>query len=364
MESVERTRYLPRKPLANATCAQWIAATADSPRGAVEWRSRLRLDVTAGAAAEQFALTEASSLERTDIGGILSAANAGSGEFGTFLRNLTSDVEQFQPNGLQQTPIGKLLSFGFTVPAEKSHFHNGENIAYHGSIFAIPDSGDLKRLTIQAENAGEACRIQYSTDFAGTRVGDREILLPQSSTMEAIYKNGVELRSQTYYSGCRRPAAVRVSTSTGSPKPIPPNIRLHVRFEPPIDSETAATGDPVTGVIRVTVKDKQNGIVVHAGDRLHGRIAAIEEYLSPQLRWNLAIAFETIERGVGEHGIDQGVEQPVSLVPIDDGDRMAHDESVGPAMLQKLRPPGGGYFIFHDTNVLLDQKFETIWETR
>ncbi len=69
MESVERTRYAPRRPNANATCAQLIAATADTPRGVVEWRSRLRLDVTAGPAADEFALTQASSFERTDVGG-------------------------------------------------------------------------------------------------------------------------------------------------------------------------------------------------------------------------------------------------------------------------------------------------------
>jgi hypothetical protein len=112
------------------------------------------------------------------------------------------------------------------------------------------------------------------------------------------------------------------------------------------------------------VKDKQNGIIVRAGDRLHGRIASIEEYLSPQPRWDLAIAFETIERGVGEHGIDQGIEQPVSLVSIDDSDRLARGGSIGAAASQKPRQPNVGHFTFDDTNVLLDQKFETIWETR
>lgn len=360
MESVERIRYAPRKPIANATCAQWIAATADTPRGTLEWRSRLRLDVTAGADGEEFALTEASAFEKTDIGGILSTAVAGNGEFGTFLRRLVADnPDQFEARGLEQTPIGKLLAFGFTEPVS----HPGP-VSYHGSLWAIPDSGDLKRLTVQTENAGDACRVQYTTDYASTRVGDREIILPQSSTMEAISANGVELRSQTYYSGCRRPVAPVIAAATGSAKPIPPNIRLHVRFEPPIDSGTAASGDPVVGVIRTTVKDKQNGIIVHAGDRLHGRIASIEEYLSPQRRWDVAIAFETIERGVGEHGIDRGVEQLVSLASIDDGDRSAHGGSSGGAAPQTQRQPNVGHFIFEDAGILLDQKFETIWETR
>jgi len=321
----------------------------------MEWRSRLRLQVTAGADAEEFAFTEASLFERNDVGGLLRAAVAGNGEFSVFLRNLMAgDGNPFQPRGLLQTPIGQLRAFGFTVPAEKSRFPSGPARAgYRGTLFAIPESGDLKRLTLEADDVGDACRVQYTTDYTSTRIGDREIVLPQSSTMEVVNRDGTELRTETYYSGCRRPSAPAVAAAgAGEPKPLPPNVRFRVRFQPPIDSETAATGDPVTGVIRTTVKDKQSGIVVHAGDRVHGRIALIEEYLAPDIRWNLAIAFQTIERGVGEHGIDQGVEQPVSLVAVGIGDRTRHEDAVG---------RGGVYFV---PNVLLDPKFETEWETR
>jgi hypothetical protein len=334
----------------------------------LEWRGRLRLDVTAGATNEEFALTDVGPFEHSDLGGMLRAADAGSGEFITFLRNLiTEDGDQFQPGAMKDTASGRLVEFGFTVPITKSHFQFASadgnapvRAAYNGSLFAIPQSSDLKRLTLQAENVSDACRVQYATDYRSTRVGDREIIVPQSSTMEVVYANGTELHSETYYSGCRRPGADPVTAVSALapkplPPPLPPNVRLHVRFEPAIESETTATGDPVTGVIRSTVKDKQNGIVVRAGDRLHGRIALMEQYMTPQPRWNLAVAFETIER--------QGVEQPVSLIPMDDGDRLPHDESTSAAVMQRLRPPGGGYFIFYGPEVVLDQKFETEWET-
>jgi hypothetical protein len=172
--------------------------------------------------------------------------------------------------------------------------------------------------------------------------------------MESILKDGTELRTETYYSGCRRPVA-KVQAAASDPKPMPPNVRFRIRFQPSIDSATTATGDPVTAVIRTTVKDKQTGIIVHAGDRLHGRIALIEQTLSPKPQWHIAVAFETIERGVGDHGIDQGVEQPVAIAPV--------DEAEGPQQ-QKLRPPNGNYYVFSGANVVLDQKFETEWETR
>lgn len=375
MESVERTRYAPRRPGATPACGELIAAAGTTPAGAMTWHSRLRLDVTAGDGGENFALTDVRSLERSDIGGILRAADAGSGEFSAFLRNLVnSDGAAFQARGVQQASGEPLLAFGFTVPEDKSRFLYASPVrlagaaairaGYKGSLYMVPQSGDLKRLTTEAEDVGDACRVQYSTDYSPTRIGSREAMLPQSSTMEVLYKNGTELRSETYYSGCRREPAATAPVASDTPKPLPPGVRFRIRFQPPIDTQSAATGDPVVGVIRTTVKDKQNGILVHAGDRVHGRISLIEEYMSPGPRWNLAIAMETIERGVGAHGIDQGVEQPVSLAPLDDGDREPHDETMGADEMQKLRPPGGGYFIFHDPNVVLDQRFETEWETR
>ena len=36
-------------------------------------------------------------------------------------------------------------------------------------------------------------------------------MLPQSSTMEVLYRNGTEFRSETYYSGCRRPGATEAA---------------------------------------------------------------------------------------------------------------------------------------------------------
>lgn len=376
MESVERTRYAPRRPTGNATCGELIAASGSTPAGAMVWHSRLRLDVTAGAREENFALTDVRTLEHSDIGGMLRAADAGSGEFSTFLRNLISgEGASFQARGVQPTSIGPLLAFGFTVPRDQSHFFYASparpagsaplRAVYRGSLYFVPQSGELKRLTLEAEEVGDACRVQYSTDYSPTRVDDRDVILPQSSNMTVDYRDGTELRSETYYSGCRRPSAVAAAAvDAPAPKPLPPGIRFRIRFQPPIDTETAATGDPVTGVIRATVKDKQNGSLMRAGDRVHGRIALIEEYMSPGPRWNIAIAMETIERGVGAHGIDEGVEQTVLLAPLDDGDRQPHDETMGAEEMQRMRPPGGGYFIFHDPNVVLDQKFETEWETR
>jgi hypothetical protein len=310
METVERTRYAPRAS-AGATCAQIIAGANDSP-GSPEWRSRLRLTVLAGAKGEEFSLNDAGRFEKSDIGGILAAAAAGSGEFSTFLsKTIAADPSLFQPRGTQQTSIGPLTAFAFALPPGSA--------AQRGALFVTSDTGDLRRLALETENTGEACFVRYTTDYATTRIGERYVLVPRNSTMETFLKDGSERRSTSYFSSCRRPDnATAAAAPAADPAPLPAGTRFRVRIDPGIQTTTAATGDPVIGVIRSTVKNKQKEIIVHSGDRLHGRIALIEQYLTPTPHWNVAIVFETIERGVGVNGIDQGVEQPVSVVPVDE----------------------------------------------
>lgn len=344
METVERTRYAPRAS-AGATCAQIIAGANDSP-GSPEWRSRLRLTVLAGAKGEEFSLTDAGRFEKTDIGGILAAASAGSGEFSAFLsKTMAADPSLFQPRGTQQTSIGPLTAFAFSLPPGGA--------AQRGALFVTSDTGDLRRLALETENTSEACLVRYTTDYATTRIGERYVLVPRNSTMETFLKDGTERRSTSYFSSCRREeAAAAAKAPAAEPAPVPAGTRFRVRIEPGIQTTTAATGDPVIGVIRSTVKNKQKEIIVHSGDRLHGRIALIEQYLTPTPRWNIAIVFESIERGVGVNGIDQGVEQPVSVVPV---------EASSPDA-DKLRPPNGAYYTLTGPGPVLDRDEE--WEVR
>ncbi len=345
METVERTRYAPRAS-GGATCAQIIAGANDTP-GSPEWRSRLRLTVLAGAKGEEFSLNDAGRFEKTDIGGILAAAAAGSGEFSTFLtKTMAADPSLFQPRGTQQTSIGPLTAFAFALPPGSA--------AQRGALFVTSDTGDLRRLALETENTSEACLVRYTTDYATTRIGERYVLVPRNSTMETFLKDGSERRSTSYFSSCRREeTAAAAKAPSADPAPVPAGTHFRVRIEPGIQTSTAATGDPVIGVIRSTVKNKQKEIIVHSGDRLHGRIALIEQYLAPAPRWNIAIVFESIERGVGVNGIDQGVEQPVSVAPMGE---------TAPPDAQKTLPQNSAYYTLTGPSPVLDGDAE--WEVR
>ena len=369
VETLEHTRYEKKKK--NATCAELIAAGFEGSRGTFVWHDRLRLEVTSGPAAEVFALTNPGQLEKSDVGGLVSGG--GSGEFSTFLRNIvTNDADQFSAHGVQQTSGGSLAEFAFEVSLFRSHFEYAAGPAsYHGSLFVAPETGELKRLTMVMDNKSDACRLQYSIDYGRVKVGNQEIVLPQISTSDLLYTDGTELHTETRYSAYNWPQLdLSPPAKSTPPTPLPAGLHLKVRLQNPIDGTTTAAGDPVIGIVRSEVKDR-GAVLIHAGDRLHGRIALLEQYMlkywqvggvegAPDPRWNVGIVFETIERGTGS----QAVEQPISLDPVDDGDRSPHDAPLTPTQLQQLRPAGGGYFRVYRKTLLLDQKFESEWATR
>lgn len=368
VETVEHARYEKRKN--NATCAEMAAAGFEASRGPLTWHDRLRRDVLTTGGFQTYALTKSGSLEKGNVGGLLTTE--GSGEFGTFLRNIiASDGGQYQSRGVHETPAGLQAEFAFTVLSAKSHYeYAAATVPYSGSLFVDPDFGGLKRLTLLTENQGDACRLEYNIDYTSTKAGGRQIVVPQTSVMDLLYTDGREFHSETHYSDYYWPQMSLDRNDNSGPNPLPPGLHLKVRLEGAIDDATAAAGDPVVAVVRADVKDKNSGaILIHAGDRLHGRLTTFEEYIlnywkvgavedAPEPQWNVAMVFETIESGTGSQTLE-----PISLTPLDDGDRSPHDAPLTPSSLQQLRPAGGGYFRFFKKTLMLDQKFESEWET-
>jgi hypothetical protein len=98
--------------------------------------------------------------------------------------------------------------------------------------------------------------------------------------------------------------------------------------------------------------------MARANDRVHGRILRLQQWMGPPPRWYMAIRFDTIERN--------GIQQPVSLKPVDDGDRTGQRMRSAPLSRQAMeRPEGAGVFVFNGSgDIVLDQSFHSEWETR
>jgi len=388
VQTVIRSQF--ELPPTGASCASAIANNERNASAAIlRWHDRLRLDVAVGEKSEMFSWAGASKFESGDITQLVGRGASGSGEFGTFLVSVFGgDAEGFTYRGLKDLPVGRVASFDFTVPLAKSHYQyssSGKNyttVGYHGSFFADPDSADLRELDLEAAEfppSDGVCRVQDKIEYARTQIGKNSFMLPKKSSMDVIYRNATETLNETTFAGCREYVGESTISfdvdDNGNPlesakraelKPLPPKTHLRVRISPPIDSDKAAAGDPITGIVDTAVKEKGQ-IVVHVGDKLHGRIVRLEQTMSAPPRWTVAILFQTIER--------EGIEQNISLKPDDDGDRSPTGGGAGgrrgfsaPASVSSItseRPAGGGIYSFLESgNLVLGQRFESEWETR
>lgn len=388
VQTVTRSQF--QLPATGNSCAVAIATNErDNAARVLRWHDRLRLDVAEGEKSEMFSWAGASQFETGDITQMVARGASGSGEFGAFLASVFGGGgEDFVYRGLKDTPLGRLAAFDFRVPLAKSHYEYSSGkkgyatVGYHGTFFADPDSAELRELDLEATEfpaAEEVCRVEDKMQYARTQIGQSSNVLPKASSMDVIYKNSTESLNETKFAGCREyvgESTIRfdVDDSGNTPesakgadmRPLPAKTRLRVKIEPTIDSDKAAAGDPITGVIEAAVKVKGE-TVVHAGDKLHGRIVRLEQDLGPVPRWTVAILFQTIERA--------GVEQKVSLKPLDDGDRSPQGSAPGgrrgfsaaaaPSTITSERPPGGGIYSFVEAgNLVLGAKFESEWESK
>jgi hypothetical protein len=384
VQTVTRQEY--QMPPEGSSCASVIAyRDRKNAERNLRWHDKLRLDVAVGDKSDMYSWAGASKFDSEDISHIVARGTSGSGEFASFLTGVFGgDAEKFTYSGLKDLPIGRLAVFDFAVPVESSHYRytvdakGYATIGYRGSFFVDPATADLRELDVDVNEFPQTsgvCRVQDKIEYAQTKIGDDTFLLPSHSSMEVLYGNSTESSNETTFSGCREyvgDSTIRfdVDENGNTPDevkrrelpPLPPKTRLRVRIDPPVDAATAAAGDPITGVVISTVKEK-GVVLVNAGDKLKGRIVRLEQTVRPEPQWTFAIVFGTLERN--------GVEEKVSLKPDDDGDRSSMATMTGrihpqPARsITDERPAGGGIFSIRQSgDLVLGQKFVSEWETR
>ena len=373
VETVSRTQYHP--PENPPTCESLIAGRRlVTPRGGLALRDRLRLDVAVVDGSEIFSWAGAGKFETHDVDKLVGDGASGSGEFGSFLASVFGNA----PDAIRFAGLrNSLAQFEYNVPVNRSNYRYrttrpGRIIGYHGTFSVDPSDADVEQLIVEADQFAvddEVCRVRHSLRYSRVKIGGGDFMLPEVSTMDALYRNGAESLNDTRFSDCREyvgESTIRfddVETAAGPAaaknalQPLPPKIRLLIGLSKPINTEIAAAGDPVEGVLLRDVVDRRLGTLARVDDRVHGRILRLQQFMDQPPRWFVAIRFDTIERN--------GVTQPIALNPIDDGDRSAQRVRALVPQGAMQRPEGAGLFIFAEHgNFVLDRNFHSEWETR
>lgn len=361
VETIDRTQYQPS--IDPSSCQALVTMRRLSPgHGNLAIHDRLRLDVAVVNGGEIFSWAGAGKFESRDVGEIVGGGASGSGEFGGFLMSVFgNETDNISYRGQRND----LALFSFTVPLAKSSYHyrsTGPDVkmAYHGTFQVDPADGDLEQLEIEPDGfprTDPVCMVRHQMDYTRVKIGSGTFVLPEVSSMDALYHTGAETLNTTHYANCREYVGestirfddVDTPSETAAAKaplqPLPPKTKLSIALTTPINTEIAAAGDAI------------DGVVMKSGYKVHGRIMRLQQYLVPTPRWFIAIRFDRIERN--------GVEQPISLRPLDDGVRQVpgRQPPMPPGSLDK--PAGAGLFVFaQHGDMTLDQKFRSDWEVR
>jgi hypothetical protein len=165
-------------------------------------------------------------------------------------------------------------------------------VGYHGSFYADPATYDMERIEVRAEDLPLALQLASTTDkidYAVTRIGDGDFLLPSQSELSMVALNGGEEHNQVKFSSCRQFSGESVVTFDEAPASqpgissvparefdLPEGLDVPLVIAKDIDLRTAAVGDPVSARIDHDVKHK-GAIILPKGALATGRITRLEK---------------------------------------------------------------------------------------
>jgi len=286
----------------------------------VEW-DRLRIDVAIADKQEVYSWVGAARFEETDLSKLVGGGQTTMGDFGSLVLSIFHDHPTMKLEGERRINGRRLLEFSYDTPEQLSHYEvrisfTKFTTAYSGSVFLDAETGDLVRITaLSAELSQQTgyCRVSKQLSYTRLRIGGSDALIPSEATSTAIDRDDVEMSSTSAYSGCREyvgesvlrfddPAqAGQDSTSAAIPASntvheIPPGRPFECRITSTIDSDSAAAGDPIEGVLRTPITDASGKALAPAGTHVHGRLMGFTEHparlnqresyeVQVQLRW-------------------------------------------------------------------------------
>jgi hypothetical protein len=327
IETVNRNYYrrvtpreAPVRPEAPPACSQ--TATSESAAGGLrtlESTDRVRLEVTVDQSRELHSWPGATGFDTRDVDELIRDGPVSTGSFGGYLASIFGHPGvTFHYSGERSAQGRTVLEYGYRVPLDASRFEvkvAGAWLpaAYEGEFWLDPQSLDLERLTIRTNQLppGAAfCQAATTLEYQLVHIGNGDILLPRQSQLEIVNKSGRETRNDTTFASCREyqadselvfdqpsDAAKTVSPRAGRGRvALPLGLPVTLALEGPIDTDTAATGDPVSAkVVKPVRRPGSNEDLIPAGAVVSGRIRRVEHHQFPKPYFLIALAFNRVE---------------------------------------------------------------------
>jgi hypothetical protein len=282
--------------LPNYTCTESIQR---SERPKIDGQPKVmmlettRMEVAFVDGKELFGWPGAAKIDESDVGKMIDGS-IGNGYFGLFSTNIFSTPSTtYQYVNAAELDGKPAVRYDYRVPASSDVYvikaDSGQaSVGFHGSIWANPATLDLIRITVAVDDPPSVLGIASANsilDFERKPIGSSTFVLPRGAELVVVDTDSTERRSRLSFAGCHQfvgesvlkfdapsePTAsvVRVPVSQIA---LPDDFTVDFNLDTPIEWPSGASGDPVHGTLRDSVRSS-SGIVVPKGAGLSGRIA-------------------------------------------------------------------------------------------
>jgi len=236
------------------------------------------------------------------------------GDFALHARSAFVDnVANVKYAGPEEIEGRDTLRWNYDIPM----FLSGWRIAYarrselaavRGSFWVDATTLEVARLHVQAEGLPTdyaITSVANTIDYARTRIGQLNVLLPQTAELLLEHSSGEKRRNITEFSHCRQYSG-KVAISFEAPPPtavaelvkvqevtLAPGLRVHLKLKSAVDSN-AVIGDQIQASVANDIT--QHGeVVVPKGAVITGRIRRMEKHEEASRYFIVGVEFDDID---------------------------------------------------------------------
>jgi hypothetical protein len=307
----------------------------------------------------------------------------GTGTFGLHLRTLfVNDNAMFTYRGEEEVGGRPAVRYDYRVPQLMSGFtiHRAYArgvVGMKGSFWADPKTLGLLWLEVEADEIPERLDLLSATErieYEPMRIGDRDIVLPQSAELRMVDADGTESRNLVEFTHCRsfsaetkirfdepaplvwESAAAAKAAERGA---IPAGLMVTIALWTPLNGH-----EPVGALIegRVAAGVRQKGkVVIPEGAVVRGRLRRME---AQDGYFMVGLEYDEIEIGGAPsrfYGNVQEVEKPAKFMlrgPATGARRRVLTEEIYAGYV-----PGVALFLVDGKELSLARGFKTVWRT-
>jgi len=321
VQTITRTYYEGKHQSEHPSCSSLITEHDRRKKKlpVLGW-DRLRLEVALVEGGSVYSWVGAPRFTDDTLDKLAGSGPLGSGDFGVFLNGILRHATlDFQ--GEHVVDGVRLFEYSYEMPIGKSSYRvkvaDGWKVTgYSGTLLLDPQANDLVRLVVRTDELpsdSSACRATSEVSYRRAPIHERMVLVPHETKLYTIGIAGNESMSETSYANCREYASTvkmifggETISETPSPSavgkpaeemaaPLPAGLRFNAQITTPLETNTAAAGDPIEAILTTTMRDKKKAAIAPVGTRLHGRLRTLKVSIGAFDTLQVGIQFESIE---------------------------------------------------------------------